>query len=157
MLLFIERNNELFILLTKRAQHLKHHPGQISFPGGKVEQQDEDMIATAIRETFEEVGITVTRDNILGQLAPLPTLSGYLIYPIVGFAKSSQAILLDQNEVELIFELPLTHLTTKPSLVYQSFLRHQQPFPLCATYYDPHLIWGATAQILRVLIKQINR
>ena len=71
MLVFIERDNELFLLLTKRANHLKHHAGQISFPGGKAEATDKDLIDTAIRETNEEIGLSIKRENILGLLTQI--------------------------------------------------------------------------------------
>lgn len=156
MIALVERNNSLSLLLTKRAQHLKHHPGQISFPGGKVEDHDKDLIETAIRETQEETGIILNRSDILGQLQPLPTITGYLVNPIIGFASSNYQTLLDTNEVEFLFELPISHIISANSIKHLIIQRQNVQYPIYAFQFQHHFIWGATAQILFALKEQIN-
>ena len=95
--------DKLEVLFTKRANHLTHHPGQISFPGGKVENFDIDMTATALRETLEEIGLQSTYINVLGQLKPYQTISGFEITPIVATVTNSQSYQIDENEVSEIF------------------------------------------------------
>ncbi|MGL4733654.1 MAG: CoA pyrophosphatase [Enterovibrio sp.] len=151
----IERNDALFLLLTKRAHHLANFPGQICFPGGKEEKSDHDLIETALRETQEEVGITATREQVLGSLLPIATHSGYLIYPVLGFIPSHYKAKLDHNEVASLFELPLDILINPQTLKSISVSIQNSPHPIYALHYQNHLIWGATAQILRALSKQL--
>ena len=156
MIALVEREHHLSILLTQRAKHLKHHPGQISFLGGKVEKQDTDPIDTAIRETQEEIGVILPRSDILGTLAPLSTLSGYEITPIIGFVDANYHATLDNNEVDLLFELPLGRIITAEGLICQKFTVKGYQISLCAVHPNNHLIWGATAQILNALVRQIT-
>ncbi|MGL5290322.1 MAG: CoA pyrophosphatase [Vibrionaceae bacterium] len=154
-LALVERNDALFLLLTKRAQHLAQFPGQICFPGGKEEKSDHDFIETALRETQEEVGITATREQVLGSLQPIATHSGYLIYPVLGFIPPHYKAKLDPNEVASLFELPLDILINPQTLKSISVSIQNSPHPIYALHYQNHLIWGATAQILRALSKQL--
>ncbi|MGL5336805.1 MAG: CoA pyrophosphatase [Enterovibrio sp.] len=154
-LALIERNDALFLLLTKRAQHLAQFPGQICFPGGKEEKSDHDLIETALRETQEEVGITATREQVLGSLLPIATPSGYLIHPVLGFISSHYKAKLDPNEVASLFEMPLDILMNPHTLKSISVSIQNSPHPIYALHYQNHLIWGATAQILRALSKQL--
>lgn len=152
----IERQGEISVLLTKRASHLHHHPGQISFPGGKVEQSDRSFYHTAIRETKEEIGLTVPINNIIGSLMPLPSVSGYLITPVLGFIKSNEKATLDKNEVESLFEVPLSQLMDSQQWINYPFLYQGTIYHIYATCHQEHFIWGVTAQILDNLIKQIS-
>ncbi len=78
----VPREQGFNVVLTRRAEHLKHHPGQIAFPGGRFETSDNDLITTALRETYEETGIVCQRNNVIGQLTPLATTSGYIVTPL---------------------------------------------------------------------------
>lgn len=150
------KNNQLCILLTKRAPHLKHHPGQISFPGGKVEKSDLNLNATALREAKEEVGLTKKNIQIIGQLHPYQTITGFQITPIVAFLQSNSATQIDKNEVDEIFYVPIQH-----------FLNNKQHFTIDVQHkkthskfhfmpYKHHNIWGATAAILKDLVEHIT-
>ncbi|MEZ8081502.1 CoA pyrophosphatase [Enterovibrio norvegicus] len=156
MIALAERNGELQVLLTKRAMHLKHHPGQISFPGGKVERSDKDIVETAIREMEEEIGVSTTRDNLLGCLAPLPTVSGYLVTPVIAFVDADYEAVIDANEVDCLFEVPLAQFMRRNAIAKQPFLVRGKTYDIYAMTYQEHLIWGVTAQILHTLSQQLH-
>lgn len=152
----IERNKQLMVLLTKRAQHLKHHPGQISFPGGKVEKFDSNITQAALRETKEEIGIDGDDLHVLGQLHPYHTITGFRITPIVAFVKSNSSTSIDHNEVDEIFYVPISHfLNTKKHIsleVVHSTIRQKVRF----MPYKQYNIWGATATIINDLVNLIE-
>ncbi|MEQ8206706.1 MAG: CoA pyrophosphatase, partial [Woeseia sp.] len=106
----VERREGLTVLLTERAAHLKHHPGQISFPGGRMELSDRDLRETALRETQEEIGVGPEQVAVAGYLTPLPTVSGYAVTPIVGLVDANVVLRIDQREVAAAFEVPLEFL-----------------------------------------------
>lgn len=146
-----EVHGELQVVLTKRAEHLKHHPGQVSFPGGKVEDFDKSLQAAAIRETHEEIGVPPEFINIIGQLHPYQTISGYQIFPVVGFIDSQSSYIADKNEVSEIFHVPLrhflnfnNHLSIEMKHKGHSHFVHFMP-------YQGYNIWGATAAMLKDL------
>lgn len=147
----IEVNNALQVLLTKRAQHLKHHPGQISFPGGKVEPTDISPIETALREAHEEIGLKPENVQVIGQLDNYQTLTGFNIRPIVGLIQPQEKYIIDQNEVAEIIQVPLQHFINKEQQVTLMVERKQLSYPLHFMPYQGHNIWGATAAILNDL------
>ena len=118
----VHRENGFNVVLTRRAKHLKHHPGQIAFPGGRFEPTDEDLIATAIRETFEETNITCYRNDVHGCLSTLPTISGYMVTPFIATIDPDYIPIADPNEVEHIFEVPLIHLLNPSNIRQHQFL-----------------------------------
>ena len=155
-LLESEASEGLQVLLTKRASHLKHHPSQISFPGGKAEKEDNSLVETALREAFEEVGLESERVTVLGQLPPYQTMSGFHITPIIAIMTHEQAYLIDTNEVAEVFHVPLQHfLTLNNHRVVGSSINGQQHnvhfYP-----YKNYNIWGATAVMLKDLASLIS-
>ena len=144
-------HDQLEVLLTKRASHLTHHPGQISFPGGKVEHYDFDMTATALRETLEEIGLQSTFINVLGQLKPYQTISGYEITPIVAIVSNSQSYQIDKNEVEEVFHVPLSHFLQRQHHIQVPVYHHGEHHSVHFMPYQQYNIWGATAAILHDL------
>ncbi|MEF1292176.1 NUDIX hydrolase, partial [Vibrio sp. M260118] len=103
---FIERENGINVLFTRRAKHLKHHPGQVSFPGGKFETSDLTLAETAIRETYEEVGIDRDKIDIFGQMPELVTISQFTVTPFLAFISPDYQTRIDKNEVDEAFEVP---------------------------------------------------
>ena len=103
-----ERNGTLTVLLTQRSADLKHHAGQISFPGGRMETGDRDIAHTALREAHEEVGIRPEEVSVIGYLDPMPTVTGYAVTPVVGLVAGQAEVSVDHTEVEYAFEVPLT-------------------------------------------------
>jgi len=144
----VERKNGLHIVLTQRALHLKHHAGQISFPGGKFETTDQSLQHTALRETEEEIGIQQSAVELIGSLPALSTNTGYHISPFIGFFDPQQRISIDQGEVKTCFEVPMDFILNKQHFAEHAILRKQQLNKIYTCVYQGHLIWGATAQML---------
>lgn len=147
----IEHADGLSVLLTKRTDHLTHHPGQISFPGGHCEEDDETAEHAALRETEEEVGITENHIKVIGRLNDYVTRTGFRVTPIVGLIKAPYDISPDPHEVAEVFEVPLDFLLDaanhqKCSRILKGVRRHFWAMP-----YGDYYIWGATAGMLRNL------
>ena len=144
----VERNNGLTALLTQRTNHLAHHPGQISFPGGHVDPGDDSPEDTALRETEEEVGLHRRHINVLGQLDQYRVRTGFSVTPVVGLVTPPFNIKPDDFEVAEVFEVPLTFLMNpanheRHSRNFQGEKRHFYAMP-----YKGYYIWGATAGML---------
>jgi len=150
-----DRDSELTVLLTKRSAELKHHAGQVAFPGGRMEDGDRDIVATALRETEEEVGIAPERVSVSGYLDPMPTITGYAVTPVIGFVEASVTLTLDRTEVEEAFEVPLGFLMDRRN--EEQGVRHYQgqDIPVVEFRFAGHRIWGATANMLMELRKII--
>ncbi|WNC69864.1 CoA pyrophosphatase [Thalassotalea nanhaiensis] len=144
------------VILTKRAKHLKHHPGQISFPGGKVEARDINLTDTALREAEEEIGLYRKDVDIVGQLNDYHTITGFRITPIIGFIPQNYPFKIDQNEVEEIFSVPFPHFTNEKNHLNYQLKRQGVEHNI---YFMPYLnynIWGATAAILKDLVGHLK-
>ncbi len=139
------------VILTKRASHLKHHPGQIAFPGGKVDQGDADPTAAALREAREEIGLTGDAVEVLGTLDPHETVTNFLVTPVLALVDPSFRPVAQEDEVEEIFRVPFAHVADPgrfrtESRLWRGARRHYFVLP-----YGPYYIWGATARILKAL------
>ena len=155
LIAIIDDNKELKVLLTKRAAHLRHHGGQVSFPGGKNEPEDINLIATALREAQEEIGLSPNKVKVIGQLHPYQTISGYLVTPIIALIPNNQTYTKDENEVSEIFQVPLQHfleIKNHQLTVYHQGKPHQVPF----MPYNQYNIWGATAAMLKDLARHLT-
>ncbi len=148
LLLFIE-NNELIACLIKRPAHMKHHAGQIALPGGRIEK-GETALETALRETWEEIGIPENEIEVLGELSVLYVeVSRFLIHPFVGWLKQKPNFKINFNEVEKVILFPLKNFTTEFDEVELDTVKGRISVP-CIRYND-EIIWGATAMILAEL------
>lgn len=139
------------IVLTLRAQHLARHPGQVSFPGGRIEPQDDSVEAAALREAEEEIGLSAAAVEIIGRLPTHVTGTGYRVTPVLGLLVPPVAPKPDPREVAEVFELPLAALTGPPGpyeeeAVFRGQLRRYWVVP-----HERHRIWGATAAMLVAL------
>lgn len=150
----VERNGGCHFILTKRAKHLRNHPGQVSFPGGKVEDGDANLCSTALRETKEEIGINTWEIDVIGQLPPLVTTSGFLVTPIVAMVDPHYELSIDHNEVADVFEVPVSYLLSSKHVTSLRVSRGNRDHRVYAIPYQKHLIWGATAQIIESLQRQ---
>lgn len=144
------------VLLTQRTAHLRDHAGQISFPGGRVEDEDPSPVATALRETEEEIGLSRAHVEILGYLPEYRTGTGFRVTPVVALVKPPFELALDAFEVAEAFEVPLSFLLDpanhqRHSLHYRGALRHFFAMP-----YGDYFIWGATAGMIRSLTARLG-
>ena len=146
----VARGRGLEVILTKRAAHLKHHPGQVSFPGGKVELSDKSAEAAAIREAWEEIGVMQEQVQILGRLPNHKTVTGFQVQPFVAAISADFQPHSDPNEVEEVFSVPLSHILNAENYLVQGrkWMGHQRWY--YTVPYGPHYIWGATARMLRL-------
>jgi len=149
-------DGKLHILLCKRPSYLKHHPGQICFPGGKFEQQDNSLKDTALRETKEELGIPEHEINLLGQMNSYWTLTGFEIKPYVAHIDCNLSLKPQIAEVTDTFFLPFNKLVERDNWVDLNFTRNHQQIVLKGFMTEYGLLWGATAQIILNLIKQVS-
>jgi len=144
------------VLLTQRTAHLKDHPGQISFPGGRVEDDDTSPIHTALRETSEEIGLAEGHIEVIGFLPEYRTGTGFRVTPVVGLVTPPFAIVPDPFEVAEVFEVPLSFLLDpanhqQHALHYRGALRQYFAMP-----YGDYFIWGATAGMIRSLSQRLG-
>lgn len=142
--------------LTKRATGLAHHPGQIALPGGKVDPTDADVIACALRESHEEIGLPPASVCVLGTLAPHPTVTGFAVTPVIGTLRTPFTPMPEAGEVAEVFAVPLSHILNPASYRLESRMwggriRHYWVAP-----WGPYYIWGATAGILRDLATRVG-
>jgi 8-oxo-dGTP pyrophosphatase MutT (NUDIX family) len=147
----VERNDGLKVILTKRSNNLKQHPGQISFPGGKSEKTDKSLVATALRETKEEIGINNKNVEILGQLSQHVTITGFKITPFIGRIRMGFSTEIQTSEVSEIFEVPLSYLSNPRNFRVESVKWKGKKRFFYSIPYGPYYIWGATARILKNL------
>jgi len=147
----IERGGQLNVVLTRRAVKLKHHPGQVAFPGGRQDPEDCDALATALREAEEEIGLKPAGVEVLGRLAPHETVTNFTVTPFVARVAAAFQPVPHDAEVDEVFEVPLSFVLDPSNLQthrrrYQGGWRKYYAIP-----YGPHYIWGATARILKAL------
>jgi 8-oxo-dGTP pyrophosphatase MutT (NUDIX family) len=150
-------HDEPTVLLTQRAQHLPDHPGQVSFPGGKIEKSDANPCASALRETNEEIGLDRSHIEPIGYLDLYMTTLGYRIVPVIARVTPGFQLALNPAEVDTTFEVPLAFLmdqanVQRHSREWQGMTRHYY-----AITFGERYIWGVTAGILRNLFDRIYR
>ncbi len=151
----VNRPQGATVLLTKRTDHLKNHAGQISFPGGRVDDTDRDAIHTALRETEEEIGLAETHINVVGHLDEYVVGTGFLVNPVIGVIEPPFDLNLHEQEVAEAFEVPLSY-----ALDPQNIERHARDFNgtkrhFFAITWNDYYIWGATAGMLRNLSQRV--
>lgn len=146
----------IHVLLTQRTEHLRDHPGQISFPGGRIEATDAGPLAAALREAAEEIGLREEFVDVAGYLAPHAVVTGFAVSPVVGFLRPGFELKPDRFEVAEIFEVPLDFLLDPRNLRVGERTVRGISVASYAYDYGPRHIWGATAQMLRSLCKVID-
>ncbi|MHA1306226.1 MAG: NUDIX hydrolase [Candidatus Heimdallarchaeota archaeon] len=149
-----EKDSQLFMLFTKRTETLSHHKGQISFPGGKQDKNDPSLFATGLREAYEEIGLDASHFQLIGELNQIKTgssnilLSTFvckLIYPF--------KVTINEKEVQEIIEVPLEALINKDKWEKGRIKTEEQDVVAWFFDFDPHVIWGATAKLVQLLLK----
>lgn len=147
----IDRGDELTVLLTERSSDLKHHAGQIAFPGGRLEPEDPDVVTAALRETEEEIGLSRERVEVLGFLPDHPVITGYRITPVVGLVQPQFELALDPVEVSSTFEAPLQRLLNPAADIRYLRQWEGEVFETYDLSWQEHRIWGVTAGMLLTL------
>ena len=147
----VETTGGAQLILTMRAPTLKHHPGQIAFPGGKVEDGDDGFVETALREAQEEIGLPREKVDALGCLPAHETVTGFVAAPVLGLISEGFHPRSQDGEVAEVFSVPLDHVLERENYTIQSrrwrgARRHYFTVP-----WGPYYIWGATARMLRAL------
>lgn len=144
----IEREPGASVLLTLRARGLRHHAGQVSFPGGRMEARDRDIRATALRETHEEVGIEPGDVDVVGYLEPMPTMTGFAVTAVIGVVPENVDPVIDRGEVDAAFEVPLEFLLEPRNRRYTMREVRGRRIRVAEFHHAGHRIWGATAQMI---------
>lgn len=153
LVLFYPVNNVLHLALMQRPEYDGTHSGQVSFPGGKMEEFDKDYVATALREANEEVNINPDDVDVLGQLTDIyiPP-SNFLVFPVVGFIDKRPNFIPEEREVVEVIELPVSELLKEENLGESSILMNKIfRFNSPAFTFDSRIVWGATAMMLAEL------
>jgi 8-oxo-dGTP pyrophosphatase MutT (NUDIX family) len=148
------QDGALHAVFTRRRDDLRRHPGEISFPGGRYDEGERDLIATALREADEEIGLAPSAVEILGALQPTPTIAtGYAVYPFVGMIEPGRSWTVNAREVSEVIELPLPALLA--GYGRRRLIRRGVPIRTDTYVVGDHLIWGATARILSDLFDRV--
>jgi 8-oxo-dGTP pyrophosphatase MutT (NUDIX family) len=149
------RDGKLHAVFTKRREDLRRHPGEISFPGGRYDEGEDDLRATALREAHEEIGLPPDAVEIVGALQPTPTIAtGYAVYPFVGMIEPLSTWTLSAREVAEVIELPLNALQS--GYARRRLVRRGLPIRTDTYLVGDKLIWGATARILADLFDRLG-
>jgi 8-oxo-dGTP pyrophosphatase MutT (NUDIX family) len=146
-----ETDGALHVLFTRRSELVEHHKGQISFPGGAWDESDPDLRFTAVRETWEEIGVAMDHVDVIGQLDEMITVSNFLVRPFVGQITQPGPYPFAHSEIEVaeILEVPLSHLQDELNVVAEPRIYQGREVMMYSYRWRDHLIWGATARILR--------
>lgn len=152
----VERKDGMTVLLTRRTDHLYRHAGQISFPGGIIEEHDEDAVAAALRETEEEVGLPPAHVEVVGQIDEYQTGTGFSITPVVGLVRPGFTVAPDEFEVAEVFEVPLDFLMDPANHKRHRMTWKGRERVYYAMPYRNYYIWGATAGMLVNLSEKIR-
>ncbi|PTT84699.1 CoA pyrophosphatase, partial [Pelomonas sp. HMWF004] len=150
----------LHLLLTRRTAHLRSHAGQISFPGGRVEPEDAGPVATALRETQEEIGLAADCIEVIGQLPVYSTVTAFQVTPVVGLVRPGFTLALDAFEVAEAFEVPLAFLMNPAHHQHHCFEFEGMERRFLSMPWQgeggEYFIWGATAAMLRNLYQLLS-
>lgn len=149
------KDQEWHVLVTQRSENVEHHKGQISFPGGAWDPEDADLQATALRETYEEIGIPPEVVEVLGALDDFQTISRFAVTPYVGVIPHPFPYRLNSHEVEAVVEVPLSFLLEPAHLRVEYLEREGALHEVLIWQYGRYTIWGATARILKNLLDLI--
>ncbi len=150
-----KKGEDCHLLFTKRSEEVKYHKGEISFPGGVVDAEDSELEKTALREAFEEIGLKETDVQIIGLLDDIVTITEFIVTPIVGLFPYPYPFKISEVEIAELIEVPLASLLDENSFSEREIFRGGQHEIVYAYQYGKHVIWGATARILKQFLDLI--
>ncbi len=150
-----EKGADCHLLFTKRSDHVKYHKGEISFPGGVVDEEDLELISTALREAHEEIGLKEEDVQIIGILDDIVTITEFIVTPIVGLFPYPYPFKVSEVEIAELIEVPLSSLLDDACFSQREIIRSSQTEVVYAYQYEKHIIWGATARILKQFLDLI--
>ena len=149
LVLLYEKEGEYHVVFTKRTSNVEHHKGEISFPGGAFDKEDKTVEFTALRETYEEVGVRMQDVEVLGKLDDMVTRSNFAVTPLVGVMPYPYSFKVNEIEVAELLEVPLSHLLDKKNLILETRVFNDVTHVMQSYQYKDHVIFGATAMMLR--------
>ena len=144
------------LLFTKRSDQVKYHKGEISFPGGVVDEEDLELISTALREAHEEIGLRESDIQIVGVLDDIVTITEFIVTPIIGLFPYPYPFKVSEMEISELIEVPLSSLLDEDCFSEREIFRGGQKEIVYAYQYGKHTIWGATARILKQFLDLIT-
>ncbi len=144
------------VLLTRRASHLRKHPGQVAFPGGRVDKEDRDIVAAALREAEEEIALPPTQVKIVGTSDLYRTFTGFEIMPVLGVVPPDLPLRIHEAEVEALFEVPLDFLLDPANRTCKEILLSGERHHYYEIFWEGFRIWGVTAAIIANLSKRLG-
>jgi len=151
-----KKDGSCHLLFTKRSEQVKYHKGEISFPGGMVDEGDQELIGTALREAFEEIGLKETDVQIIGVLDDIVTTTEFIVTPIVGLFRYPYPFKISPVEIAELIEVPLSFLLVGDNLSQKEIFRGDQKEIIYFYQCGNHTIWGATARILKQFLDLIS-
>lgn len=151
-----DRGNGAEVILTMRSSRLKHHPGQIAFPGGKVDAGDDGPVGAALREAEEEIALPRSRVEVIGTLPTHETVTSFVVTPVVGLIRGEFTPVPEAGEVQEVFSVPLRHVTDPARFSIERRRWRGEWRSYYTAPWGPHYIWGATARILRGLAERFS-
>lgn len=153
LMLLFPKESDLYVLLTKRTSDVEHHKGQISFPGGSVDESDSDIVMTALREAEEEIGLRGDQVEVLGLFDDIWTPSGFCITPVIGYTTVLPALTPSADEVEEILEVPLSVFLERENETVKKLQRSGKSIDVYFYKHGNNEIWGATAAMVRSFLQ----
>jgi 8-oxo-dGTP pyrophosphatase MutT (NUDIX family) len=151
----VDRGAEATVLLTQRTEKLRSHSGQVAFPGGRIDPTDASVEEAALRETAEEIGLPAAAIEVVGRMPDYVTGSGYRIAPVLGIVTPPFDLVVNEHEVDAVFEVPLGFLMTAENHVRESRLWQERERFYYTMPYQGRFIWGVTAGIIRTLYERL--
>jgi len=151
-----QKEGDCHLLFTKRSEQVKYHKGEISFPGGVVDEEDKELINTALREADEEIGLKESDVQIIGLLDDIVTITEFIVTPIVGLFTYPYSFKVSEVEIAELIEVPLASLLEEDCFSEREIFRGGQNEIVYAYQYGKHIIWGATARILKQFLDLIS-
>ncbi len=136
------------LVFTRRATHMSTHSGEVAFPGGKRDPSDKDLIDTALRESYEEVGLPMEKVRVIGQTGSVVSRFGLEVTPIIGIIDANTPLKANMDELDRIFKVPVRYFLDESHITFNHWKLKDQDYMMPSFYYQDYLIWGLTAVML---------